>query len=94
MMKRSIEAELSKILEKASFADREQQKALYRIIAPKIYPYCLQIKPGKEAEDLLVKVFVELFNCLNSHSPKAGLEDWCLQFFWAYVKRQKSEFGI
>lgn len=88
-MIKPTEADLYKILEKISFGNREEQRALYQLIAPKIFPYCLKIKTGQEAEELLVKVFVELFDCLADHKSNAGFEDWCLQFFWEYVKREK-----
>ena len=57
--------------------DRVAQKALYDLIAPKMLGVCCRyVKDSMEAEDILVKSFMKVFERLDQFKSEGSFEGW------------------
>ncbi len=57
--------------------DREAQKALYDFMAPKMLSVCCRyVKDRMEAEDILVKSFMKVFERLDQFKSEGSFEGW------------------
>jgi RNA polymerase sigma factor (sigma-70 family) len=62
--------------------DRKQQKALYNLYAPKLFPICLRYtKNEMDAEDVLQEAFIKLFNNLHTYAGEGSFEGWIRRIF-------------
>lgn len=69
-------------LDKAKAGDRRAQKAVYDLLAPKMYAVCLRYMGSKEqAEDVLQDGFVTLFSKLGSYLGEGSFEGWARKIF-------------
>ena len=69
-------------MDKAKAGDRRAQKAVYDLLAPKMYAVCLRYMGNKEqAEDVLQDGFVTLFSKLGSYLGEGSFEGWARKIF-------------
>ena len=69
-------------LDKAKAGDRRAQKAIYDLLAPKIFAVCLRYMGNREqAEDVLQDGFVDLFSKLGSYLGEGSFEGWARKIF-------------
>jgi len=62
--------------------DRRAQKALYDLLAPKMYALCRRyVGNGQQAEDLLQDGFVTIFTKLDSYKGDGSFEGWARKIF-------------
>ena len=73
---------LNEWLDKAKRGDRRAQKAIYDLLAPKMYAVCLRYMGNREqAEDVLQDGFVTLFSKLGSYLGEGSFEGWARKIF-------------
>ena len=69
-------------LDKAKAGDRRAQKAIYDLLAPKMFAVCLRYMGNREqAEDVLQDGFVALFSKLGSYLGEGSFEGWARKIF-------------
>ena len=62
--------------------DASAQKAIYDLLAPKMYPLCIRYMGDREtARDVLQDGFVTLFSKLDSYSGEGSFEGWARRIF-------------
>ena len=74
-------AELRTIKQKKK-GDRNAQKALFDLLAPRMYPVCIRYVGDREtAQDLLQDGFVTLFSKLDSYKGEGSFDGWARRIF-------------
>lgn len=62
--------------------DRNAQKALFDLLAPRMYPVCIRYAGDREvAQDLLQDGFVTLFSKLDSYKGEGSFDGWARRIF-------------
>lgn len=62
--------------------DRNAQKALFDLLAPRMYPVCIRYVGDREtAQDLLQDGFVTLFSKLDSYKGEGSFDGWARRIF-------------
>ena len=62
--------------------DRSAQKALFDLLAPRMFPVCIRYVGDREvAQDLLQDGFVTLFSKLDSYKGEGSFEGWARLIF-------------
>ncbi len=62
--------------------DRSAQKALFDLLAPRMYPVCIRYVGDREvAQDILQDGFVMLFSKLGSYKGEGSFEGWARRIF-------------
>ncbi|MCQ2149084.1 MAG: sigma-70 family RNA polymerase sigma factor [Bacteroidales bacterium] len=62
--------------------DARAQKALYNVLAPKMFSVCLRYAGDRQAaEDILQDGFVTLFSKLDTYSGEGSFEGWARKIF-------------
>ena len=70
------------LIYRAKTGDRPAQKALYDLLAPKMFPLCIRYMGNRDAaEDVLQDGFVTLFGKLDSFSGEGSFEGWARKIF-------------
>lgn len=71
-----------KIIESCIKGDRQSQKALYDLLAPRMFPLCIRYVGDRSlAEDLLQDGFVTLFTHLKNYKGEGSFEGWARKIF-------------
>ncbi len=71
-----------KIIESCIKGDRLSQKALYDLLAPRMFPLCIRYVGDRSlAEDLLQDGFVTLFTHLKNYKGEGSFEGWARKIF-------------
>lgn len=61
---------------------RNSQKDLYDLICSEMFSACVaNCKNSKDAEEVLTKGFINLFNNIHKYSFQESFSDWCKAFF-------------
>lgn len=72
--------------------DRDSQKQLYNLLSPATYRLILQEGFNqKEAEEILQKVFINVFNSIESYNSTVSFETWYLQVYEHIVSMAAKE---
>lgn len=72
----------SQLIEACKKKDRDAQKKLYEMYAPKMMGVCLRYCHNNEtAWDLLHDGFFRVFTCIGSYSGKGSFEGWLRRIF-------------
>ena len=62
--------------------DRNAQKALFDLLAPRMYPVCIRYVGDREtAQDILQDGFVTMFSKLDSYKGEGSFEGWARRIF-------------
>lgn len=62
--------------------DRNAQKALFDLLAPRMYPVCIRYVGDREvAQDILQDGFVTLFSKLGSYKGDGSFDGWARRIF-------------
>ena len=62
--------------------DRNAQKVLFDLLAPRMYPVCIRYVGDRElAQDILQDGFVTLFSKLGSYKGEGSFEGWARRIF-------------
>ena len=62
--------------------DRKAQKAVYDLLAPKMFPLCIRYMGERgTAEDILQEGFVTLFSRIGSYKGEGSFEGWARKIF-------------
>ena len=62
--------------------DRNAQKALLDLLAPRMYPVCIRYVGDREtAQDILQDGFVTMFSKLDSYKGEGSFEGWARRIF-------------
>ncbi len=62
--------------------DRSAQKALFDLLAPRMYPVCIRYAGDSEvAQDLLQDGFVTLFSKLDTYKGEGSFDGWARRIF-------------
>ena len=62
--------------------DRKAQKAVYDLLAPKMFPLCIRYMGERAtAEDILQEGFVTLFSRIGSYKGEGSFEGWARKIF-------------
>ncbi len=62
--------------------DRNAQKALFDLLAPRMYPVCIRYVGDREvAQDILQDGFVTLFSKLDSYKGEGSFDGWARRIF-------------
>ena len=62
--------------------DRNAQKALFDLLAPRMYPVCIRYTGDREtAQDILQDGFVTLFSKLDSYKGEGSFDGWARRIF-------------
>ncbi len=70
------------LIEKCIKGDRSAQKAIYDMLAPKMFSVCIRYAGQRDtAEDLLQDGFVTLFSRLDSYKGNGSFEGWARRIF-------------
>lgn len=70
------------LIEKGIKGDRSAQKAIYDMLAPKMFSVCIRYTGQRDtAEDLLQDGFVTLFSKLDSYKGNGSFEGWARRIF-------------
>lgn len=70
------------ILRACKEGDRKAQKALYDMLAPKMYALCLRYVGDRDtAQDILQDGFVTLFSKLDTYGGEGSFEGWARKIF-------------
>jgi RNA polymerase sigma-70 factor (ECF subfamily) len=77
--------------------DRKAQRALYERFAPVMHTVCLRyIKDAAEAEDILLKAFMKVFQNLKKFRAEGSLEGWIRRIIvneaLMYIRRNKNMY--
>lgn len=71
-----------KLIESCRKGDRKAQKAIYDLLAPKMFAVCLRYGGNRElAEDLLQDGFVTMFSKMDSYRNAGSFEGWARKIF-------------
>ena len=71
-----------KLIDSCIKGDRAAQKALYDLIAPRMFPVCIRYIGDRDAaEDILQDGFVTLFTHLGSYKGEGSFEGWARKIF-------------
>lgn len=72
----------AEIIEACKRGDRRAQKAVYDMLAPKMFALCIRYMGDRtEAEDILQEGFVNLFTKLDTYSGEGSFEGWARKIF-------------
>jgi RNA polymerase sigma-70 factor (ECF subfamily) len=72
--------------------NRVSQKELYKILSPTIYT--LILRQGFlqiEAEEILQRVFIEIFNSIEHYNHHVSFKDWYLDVFDSVLGQSKRD---
>ena len=70
------------LIESCIKGNRESQKALYDLLAPRMFPVCIRyIGDRIQAEDILQDGFVTLFTHLKDYKGDGSFEGWARRIF-------------
>jgi RNA polymerase sigma-70 factor (ECF subfamily) len=71
-----------KLIESCIKGDRASQKALYDLLAPRMFPLCMRYVGDRDAaEDTLQDGFITLFTKLESYKGEGSFEGWARKIF-------------
>ena len=71
-----------RLLQDSQQGDRNAQKQLYNLLAPKMMALCLRYMGNREdAEDVLQEGFITLFTKLDSYQGAGSFEGWARRIF-------------
>jgi len=90
----------STLIKKASQNNREAQKAIYDLHAPKMLSVCrYYIKDLQQAEDVMLKGFFKVFSNLKAFKNEGSFEGWIRRIMAnesiSYLRQQKKvEFSL
>lgn len=80
--KQDATADLPELLARCKIGDSKAQKAVYELIADKMYALCLRYMGDREsAKDCLQDGFVSLFTKLDSYTGEGSFEGWARKIF-------------
>lgn len=80
--KKHLDTRLEEWIEGAKKGDRTSQKALYDLLASKMFAVCYRYMGDRDtAEDILQDGFVTLFSKLDSYSGAGSFEGWARRIF-------------
>ena len=70
------------LIESCKKGDRAAQKAIYDLLAPRMFPVCIRyIGDRALAEDILQDGFITLFTRLDSYKGDGSFEGWARRIF-------------
>ena len=70
------------LIESCKRGDRVAQKALYALLAPRMFPVCIRYVGDRTvAEDILQDGFITLFTRLDSYKGDGSFEGWTRRIF-------------
>lgn len=70
------------LIESCIKGDRASQKALYDLLAPRMFPLCIRYVGDRSlAEDILQEGFITLFTRLDSYKGEGSFEGWARKIF-------------
>ncbi len=70
------------LVELCKKGDRKAQKAVYDLLAPKMFPLCIRYMGERgTAEDILQEGFVTLFSRIGSYKGEGSFEGWARKIF-------------
>jgi len=77
--------------------DRKAQRSFYERFAPVMHTVCLRyVRDPAEAEDVLLKGFMKVFQNLNKYRAEGSLEGWVRRIIineaLMYIRRQKNMY--
>jgi RNA polymerase sigma factor (sigma-70 family) len=77
--------------------DRKAQRSFYERFAPVMYTVCLRyVRDPSEAEDVLLKGFMKVFQNLKKYRAEGSLEGWVRRIIineaLMYIRRQKNMY--
>lgn len=62
--------------------DRTSQKQLYHLISGEMFATSLALcENEEEAEEVLIKGFIHLFNTISTYSGEETFKEWCREIF-------------
>lgn len=71
-----------KLIDSCMKGDRAAQKALYELLAPRMFPVCIRYIGDRDAaEDVLQDGFVTLFTHLGNYKGEGSFEGWARRIF-------------
>ena len=71
-----------KLIDSCMKGDRAAQKALYKLLAPRMFPVCIRYIGDRDAaEDVLQDGFVTLFTHLGNYKGEGSFEGWARRIF-------------
>jgi len=71
-----------KLIESCKDGDRKAQKAIYDLLAPKMFSVCLRYCGDRQsAEDMLQDGFVSMFSKMDSYKGAGSFEGWARKIF-------------
>lgn len=70
------------LIESCKKGDRAAQKAIYNLLAPRMFPICIRyIGDRTSAEDILQEGFITLFTKIESYKGDGSFEGWARKIF-------------
>lgn len=92
--------DLEQIIEGCRAQDREAQRRLYDLLAPRVLRLTMQMVGPADSEDLLHDVFLRVFERIGQFSGRARFETWlyrlavneCLQHLRRHHQRERKNF--
>ena len=76
------ETETKNLIAGCKKGDRKAQKAVYDLLAPKMYALCIRYAGDREsAADILQEGFVTLFTKLDTYKGEGSFEGWARRIF-------------
>ncbi|HEX8278698.1 MAG TPA: hypothetical protein VF540_08375, partial [Segetibacter sp.] len=70
--------------------NRPSQKQLYGILSPSIYTSILREGfPKQEAEEVLNRIFIEIFNSIEHYNHHISFEDWYMDVCEVVMNRSR-----
>lgn len=70
------------LIESCKKGDRAAQKAIYDLLAPRMFPVCIRyIGDRTSAEDILQEGFITLFTKIDSYKGDGSFEGWARRIF-------------
>lgn len=70
------------LIESCKKGDRAAQKAIYDLLAPRMFPVCIRyIGDRALAEDILQEGFITLFTRIDSYKGEGSFEGWARRIF-------------
>lgn len=62
--------------------NRNSQKRLYSLLSPYIFTAIIKAElDQKEVEEILQRVFIEIFSSIENYNRNVSFEHWCLEVY-------------